>query len=70
MPTQSAPFPLIPNDTARAAEAAFGKGNIYLTLGDQMEHLLAGVDLADLAAPTEEPTATLAILARVTAFLF
>jgi len=70
MPTQSAPFPLIPNDTAHAAEAAFGKGNIYLTIGDQMEHLLAGVDLADLAAPMEKPTATLAMLALVTAFQY
>jgi len=69
MPIQSAPFPLLPRDTARAAEAAFGKGNIYLTIGDQMEHLLADVALADLTAPMGKPGATLAP-ALVTAFQF
>lgn len=68
MPIQSAPFPPLPRDTARAAEAAFGKGNIYLTIGDQMEHLLAEVDLTGLSAATKKPAATLALLALVTAF--
>jgi len=68
MPIQSAPFPPLPRDTARAAEAAFGKGNIYLTIGDQLERLLADVDPTDLAATRDKPAATLAILALVTAF--
>jgi transposase len=68
MPIQSAPFPPLPRDTARAAEAAFGKGHIYLTIGDQMEPLLAEVDLTGLTAATDKPAATLALLALVTAF--
>jgi transposase len=69
MPIQSTPFPPLPRDTASAAEAAFGNGNIYLIIGDRMEHLLAAVALADLAAPMAEPAAALT-LALVTAFQF
>jgi len=65
-----APFPPLPRDTAGAAEAVFGKGNIYLTIGDQMESLLAEVDLTDLAVSQEKPAATLAMLAFVTAFQY
>src|SRR5512135_3185756 len=68
MPIQSEPFPPLPRDTAYAAEAAFGKGNIYLMIGDQAEHLLADVDLTDLAAALDKPVATLVMLALVTAF--
>jgi transposase len=68
MPIQSAPFPPIPRDTARAAQAAFGKGNIYVMIGDQIEPLLAEADLTDLAAAMDKPTATLGMLALVTAF--
>jgi len=67
---QSAPFPPLPRDTAHAAEAAFGKGNIYLAIGDQVERLLAGVDLADLATPEEKSAATRAVFALVTAFQY
>jgi transposase len=70
MPIQSAPYPPLPKDTARAAEAVFGKGNIYLTIGDQMEPLLAEVDLTNLAISREKPAATLAMLALVTAFQY
>ena len=68
MPIQSAPFSPLPRDTAYAAEAAFGKGNIYLMVGDQIEHRLAEVDLTDLAAAMDKPVATLVMLALVTAF--
>src|SRR5512136_831626 len=70
MPIQSAPFPPLPRDTARAAEAAFGKGNIYLAIGDQVERLLAGVDLADLATPADKPVTTRILFALVTAFQY
>jgi transposase len=70
MPIQSTPFPPLPRDTARAAEAAFGKGNIYLVIGDQVERLLAGGDLADLATQAEKSASTRTILALVTAFQY
>jgi transposase len=40
-------FPSIPENTIRAARASFGKGNIYLRLGDQLNGLISKID-ADL----------------------
>ncbi len=42
------PIPPIPVETAQAANAVFGKGNIYLTIGDQLNSIFASVDLAQL----------------------
>jgi transposase len=36
-------FPPVPKDTFLAATALHGRGNIYIRLGDQLEHLLEGL---------------------------
>ena len=43
MVTQQTNIPSIPEDTYLAATALYGKGNIYLKMGDQMEQLLSGL---------------------------
>jgi transposase len=40
-------FPSIPENTIRAARVSFGRGNIYLRLGDQLNGLITKID-ADL----------------------
>ena len=42
-------FPPIPENTIRAARASYGKGNVYLRLGDQINRLLSPLD-SDLLA--------------------
>jgi len=37
-------FPSIPENTIRSARASFGKGNIYLRLGDQLNELISRID--------------------------
>jgi transposase len=70
MPSQSLSFPALPAETARAVEAVFGKGNIYLTIGDQIGPLLTDVNPGDLG-PNDEASITLrTLLALVTVFQF
>jgi hypothetical protein len=38
-------FPPIPVDTINAARARFGKGNLYIRLGDRLNNLVEGLDL-------------------------
>ena len=70
MPSRSFSFPALPAETARAVEAVFGKGNIYLTIGDQIEPLLADVNLGDLDPAGEASMTLRTILALVTVFQF
>jgi transposase len=70
MSIQSGVLPSLPRDTARATEAAFGKGHIYLTIGDQLEQLAGGIDFARLDPASEQPAATLALCALVTILQF
>lgn len=37
-------FPLIPENTIRTARASYGRGNIYLRLGDQLNELISKLD--------------------------
>jgi transposase len=37
-------FPPIPENTIRTARASYGKGNVYLRLGDQLNRLLLNLD--------------------------
>lgn len=69
MPTPVSLFPPLLNDSVRAAEAVSGK-RIYLTIGDQIERLLADVELARLDPAGVQSTTTLAVLALVTVFQF
>jgi len=43
MAVQQTNIPPIPEETYLAATALYGKGNIYLKMGDQMEQLLSGL---------------------------
>jgi len=44
MEKDSALFPLIPASTVRAARALYGQGNLYLRLGDRLNHLVEKLD--------------------------
>ena len=67
MPTRPPPLPA---DTARAAKAVFNRSNLYLTIGDQMESLFAGIDPTDLATLVGRPASSFVLLALVTLFQF
>ena len=69
MPTQSNVFQPLPIDTIRAAEAISGK-SIYRTIGDQIEQLLADIELAHLDPSGLQSVSTLTTLALVTVFQF
>ena len=58
--------PPVPKDTAYIAETVFGSDNLYLTIGDQAERLLAGIDLASLDPIGNQPTWTLTMCLLVT----
>jgi hypothetical protein len=44
MDKDSALFPVIPASTVRAARALYGRGNLYLCLGDRLNHLTSRID--------------------------
>jgi transposase len=49
-------LPEIPEETARLARVLYKrKGNIYVTIGDQIGPLFADVDFADLYAADGKP---------------
>lgn len=50
MSLQPAPFPTLPDDTARVARRAFRRGNLYLTFGDQVGVLWTDEDWSALYA--------------------
>lgn len=66
-------FPLpapqsIPEDTARAAKAAFPKGNPYIHLRDELGPVYADTDFADLYPHRGQPALQPGRLALVVAF--
>lgn len=65
------PFPALPEDTARLAKAVFKrKGNVYLTIGDQLGALFDNVDFAALYAADGKPAVSPNLLALVLVFQF
>jgi len=70
MPYRPPTFPPIPIETARAAEAIIGKGNVYMVIGDLLDRLLADIGFDLLDATGERPTSSLVIPALVTVFQF
>lgn len=48
MEKDSALFPSIPASTVRAALALYGRGNLYLRLGDRLNHLASNFDQKNL----------------------
>jgi hypothetical protein len=63
-------FPSLPADTARAAADVFNIHNIYLSIGDRIDELLADMTPADLDVSGEQPPGSLAMLALVTCFQY
>src|SRR5689334_12450040 len=71
MSWDAAPFPTLPEATARLAKAVFKrKGNLYLTIGDQLGSLFDDVDFAALYADEGKPALSPNLLALVTIFQF
>lgn len=63
-------LPPIPDETARAAKAAFKKGNVYLTIGDQIGTVFAETDFRALYAADGAPAVSPVRLALVLIFAF
>ena len=71
MSLHAQPFPVLPEDTARVAKAAFKrKGNVYVTIGDQLGSLFSDDDFAELYAADGKPAVSPNLLALVTVFQF
>ncbi len=69
MSVQVSVFPALPNDPVHVAEAVPGKG-VYFAIGDQLEQLLADLELARLDPSGLRSASTLEVLALVTIFQF
>lgn len=66
MDKDSALFPSIPASTVRAARALYGRGNLYLRLGDRLNHLASKFDRSIVfAGSNENQTALLAVLTTI-----
>ena len=64
-------FPHLPEDTERVAKAAYQRrGNVYLTIGDQLGSVFAEVDFGPLYAADGQPAVSPELLALVTIFQF
>jgi len=63
-------FGPVPEDTARIAKRAFRKGNIYLTIGDQIGLVFSDADFSHLYAADGAPAVSPVILALVVIFQF
>jgi transposase len=68
MSLQPMPFPDLPENTVRVAQRAFRKGNIYLTIGDEIGHIFQDEDFEDLYAVAGAPALSPAQLVLVLIF--
>jgi hypothetical protein len=59
MVNDSALFAPIPASTVRAARALYGRGNLYLRLGDRLNHLASKFDQGIMSAYADEDQAAL-----------
>lgn len=66
----NSPFPPIPKETAKAANAFFGRSNFYIETGRRADDLLAGVDLRRAQGWLQKSRHTVAMLYLVTIFQF
>jgi transposase len=64
------PFPPVPDDTARIAQAAFRRGNPYVLLRDRLGAVFADADFADLYPKLGQPAYAPWRLALVTLMQF
>ena len=58
-------FPLIPASTVRAARALYGRGNLYLRLGDRLNYLASKFDAKIMSARWNEDQTTLLTLLTI-----
>lgn len=70
MSLKPSPIPIMPEDTARVAQAAFPKGNPYLLLRDQLGVIFTDEDFADLFPQRGQPALAPWRLALVTVLQF
>ncbi len=56
MSLQPQPIGPVPEETVRVARAAFPKGNLYLTLRDEIGTLYSDIDFAALYPTHGQPT--------------
>ena len=69
MSLQPQAFPPLPVETAQLAQRIFRRrGNLYLTIGDQIGPLFADADFADLYAADGAPAVSPNLLALVVIF--
>lgn len=66
----SAPLPPIPLETAKAAQAVFGRSNFYLAIGDQTNRLFDGLRLADPSESDQNLPHNFATLYLITIFQY
>jgi transposase len=64
------PIPPVPHETVRVAKAAFPKGNLYLTLRDELGPIFGDADFANLFSKTEQPAVPPWQLALITVMQF
>ncbi len=64
------PIPPVPPETVRVAKAAFPKGNLYLTLRDELGPIFGDADFANLFSKTGQPAIPPWQLALVTVMQF
>ena len=70
MTLQSRPILPVPEETARVAQAAFPKGNVYLQLRDELGTLYADALFAELFPRDGQPAVSPWRLALVTVLQF
>jgi hypothetical protein len=51
---QTIPYPPVPADTARAARSLYGRGNVYLRLGDALSNLICDLVPAETKKSTSD----------------
>ena len=66
----SKPVPSIPKETARAANAIFGRSNFYIVIGEHLETILEGIQCKHLTEKECESTLDGSIWALITFFQF
>jgi hypothetical protein len=64
------PFPALPEDTSRSAQEVFGKGNVYLTIGDRLGALFSSDQLFALNTFPKKVAFHPALLVLITCFQF
>jgi hypothetical protein len=70
MTTASMIVPPLPEDTAYTARSLFGKGNIYLRLGEHIEELLDGIDYLEAASGDKRKAQTNLLYSLITVFQY